>query len=566
MRVKYLSLLFLILFVCCEGISKGQSTEKSIGAAVNSLEQVKPASTNNVHVIGCSFVIKVKTQNDFDAINDNITKAVVAGKTNIKVKIANGLFRFRENHILRRNEDLSNVSITIEGRKHTILTSDQGLTNDRATIQSVWCEMFYANGAVEIIDESKKQCMIPYSNQFVLHGKSHFTKIQVTEWFRAPVYEVQKIDDKGIYFVASDLQKTSINGRSGYNVNYDFLYRQKTPRFRLYDIDRERKCVAARMICLEKCHYKQFALKNIHFVSNKAGGPLITLSEVQSQGVYVNGCTFEHIRGTVISASATENIIFYKNTVRNTVGDELRFLNNCTNVRVINNMFEKCGQNISNSFCVNCREATYYIANNTFCDFGYGAIGVGVWHGFEKKYYSGGIIEHNEIYFSPEYFANAWKYMLMDSGAIYTWTQNDNVIIRYNYIHDYTGAGDNRGIFCDDGANNLKIYRNVVLNTPNSYCIDSRVSKDQKEGFANNANNFMAENVIDGRVRFQGHADEQRHVVKGTNYVLKQDEGKTAIQNKFENLEVMEEDVEVQRIDEVQKLKAFKKFKLKVKK
>ena len=122
------------------------------------------------------------------------------------------------------------------------------------------------------------------------------------------------------------------------------------------------------------------------------------------------------------------------------------------------------------------------------------------------------------------------------------------------------------GIFCDDGANNLKIYRNVVVNTPNCYCIDSRVGKDQKEGFTNNANNFMAENVVDGRVRFQGHADVQRHVVKGTNYVLKQDEGKTAIQNKFENLEVMEEDAEVQRIDEVQKLKAFKKFKLKVKK
>lgn len=184
-------------------------------------------------------------------------------------------------------------------------------------------------------------------------------------------------------------------------MNYDYLYRQKTPRFRLYDSAIERKCVAARMICLEKCHYRQFALKNIHFVSNKAGGPLITLSEVQTQGIYVNGCSFEYIKGTVISARASENINFDKNIVRNTAGNELRFLKNCINVRVTNNLFEKCGQSISNTFCVNCREATYYIAHNTFRDFGYGAIGVGVWHGFEKKCPSLGIIEHNEIYFSP---------------------------------------------------------------------------------------------------------------------------------------------------------------------
>ena len=131
--------------------------------------------------------------------------------------------------------------------------------------------------------------------------------------------------------------------------------------------------------------------------------------------------------------------------------------------------------------------------------------------------------------------------MLMDSGAIYTWTQNDEVIIRYNYIHDYTGAGDNRGIFCDDGANNLKLYGNVVLNTPNCYSIDSRMGKDQKEGFTNNANNFMAHNVVDNGVRFQGHSDIQHHVVKGSNIVVKRNED--VIKDKYENLEHMEEDI-----------------------
>lgn len=210
MRVKYLLLLFVILFVCSEGVSKGQSTESTIRAMVDSFEQEKPSSSNKIRAIGSAFVIKVKTQDDFDAINDNITKAVVAGKTNIKVKLANGLFCYCENHILRKNENYPNVSITIEGRKHTILTSDQGLTNGSSTIQSAWREMLYANGPIEIIDEGKKLCIIPYTDQFVFLGKTHFTKIQVTEWFRAPIYEVQRIDDKGFYFVASDLQKTAL--------------------------------------------------------------------------------------------------------------------------------------------------------------------------------------------------------------------------------------------------------------------------------------------------------------------------------------------------------------------
>jgi hypothetical protein len=80
----------------------------------------------------------------------------------------------------------------------------------------------------------------------------------------------------------------------------------------------------------------------------------------------------------------------------------------------------------------------------------------------------------------------------------------------------------------------------VVLNIPNSYCIDSRWSKDQHEGITNNANNFMAGNVVDGRVRFQGYEGEDRHCVKGTNYVVK---GEKRIENKFENLEKAQADV-----------------------
>lgn len=132
----------------------------------------------------------------------------------------------------------------------------------------------------------------------------------------------------------------------------------------------------------------------------------------------------------------------------------------------------------------------------------------------------------------------------MDSGAIYTWTKNDNVIIRNNYIHDYAGAADNRGIFCDDGASNLKIYDNIILNIPNCYCIDSRMVKDQNANIHNNSNNFMANNMVDGGVRFMGYGDENRNCVKGANIILGI-RAETDFQNVFEGLDWVEEDVVV---------------------
>lgn len=553
-----LSTLALLAFCFCNGQVNGGMTQRTC----DSLDKVKPVAFKKVKPKGCTYTIAVGNQLQFDALNDEISKAIKAGKKNIKVKIGKGVYQFRQEHILRKNEQAADVSIVFIG-DHTIITSDKNFASTGGKGNG-WQEMRYADGIIQVVDEKKKLCMIPYANKISESERKGLTKVQIPQWFRAKTYTIERVDQKGIFFIAPELAWDNGYAHKGYNVNFDYLYLGKTPRFRVYDASKEPRCTAARFFTMENCSYRCLTIKGIEFRSTAESNSLLCMINVNAKQITVGNCIFDYVRGNDVGYfSGTGNVVFDDNTVSNTGGDELFFTNNCQNIRITNNKFQNCGQRLGNYFCVRCYEATYYIANNTFCDFGYGAIGVGVWHGFEKKYYSGGIIEHNEIYFSPGYFANAWKYTLMDSGAIYTWTQNDNVIIRYNYIHDYTGAGDNRGIFCDDGANNLKIYRNVVVNTPNCYCIDSRVGKDQKEGFANNANNFMAQNVVDGRVRFQGYQGENRHVVKGANYVIK---GEKPLENKLENLEVNVEDVKVQKVQEVQKMKEFKKFKLKVKK
>lgn len=552
-----LSLLLLMAFYFCDGQENGGMAQRTC----DSLDRIKAAAYKAVKPKGCAYTIAVGNQQQFDAMNEEISKAIKAGKKNIQVKIGKGVYQFRQDHICRKNEQVDDLSISIIGDR-AIITSDKDYASTGGKGNG-WQEMRYADSIIQVVDEKKKLCMIPYANKLSETERKGMTKVQITQWFRANTYKIERIDKKGIYFIAPELAWENGYGHKGYNVNFDYLYLGKTPRFRVYDVSKEPNCTAARFLTMENCSYRCLAFKGIEFRSTNASNILLHFTNVEAKQIAISNCKFDYIRSSGVGLfKGTSNVVFDGNEVSNTGGDELFFTSNCQNTRVTNNSFKNCGQLLGGYFCVRCYESEYYIAHNTFCNFGYGAIGVGMWHGFEKKYPSRGIIEHNEIYFTPDFFANAWKYTLMDSGAIYTWTQNDQVTIRYNYIHDYAGVGDNRGVFCDDGANNLKIYRNVIVKIPNSYCIDSRYGKDQRDGFTNNANNFMAQNVVDGRVRFQGYNGENRHVVKGANYVVK---GEKTIENKTENLEVNLEDVEVRDVQDVQKFKEFKKFKLKVK-
>ena len=117
---------------------------------------------------------------------------------------------------------------------------------------------------------------------------------------------------------------------------------------------------------------------------------------------------------------------------------------------------------------------------------------------------------------------------LIDSGAIYVWTQNRGTVIRHNYIHDISGAHGNRGILCDDGVVNTSIFDNLILGIDhNSYCIDLRrryAVERKRNSFIRRVNvgNKCGGNVVDGRTRFhirKGDPDSSReadvHLPKG---------------------------------------------------
>ena len=168
-----------------------------------------------------------------------------------------------------------------------------------------------------------------------------------------------------------------------------------------------------------------------------------------------------------------------------------------------NNLFENNGKEWNNTHVVLAKGANFLISDNVFRNFCYGAIGAGIWYKHNKTTYVSGVISGNEIYYTEDYYKDYPKYTLMDSGAIYLWTQMDDVTIQGNYIHDIYGMEDNRGIFCDDGAKNVKIVNNLILRINNSYCIDLRDVPNVVEFVPDcNTGNHCFNNLLDGTMRF----------------------------------------------------------------
>lgn len=538
---SFLNCLFTALLSICS-VALGQDDDSFFIQQIDSLDGIKPVAQQALKFPCPYYTIKVKNQLQFDNINNDIKKAVESGRKNIKVSLSKGVYHFKNNHILIGKGDYHDVSIMIEGRD-AIVTSDVVYSMTDFAI-SPWEELRFADKNIEVVDTVKKLCLIPFKNEIQEGEKPRYNKVQVTQWYKAPIYNVVRIDQRGVFFTATEIKYVNSFGRQGYTFNHDYLYSGKTPRFRLYNMEKERNCTSSTFVRLGSNNIKMFCVKGVKFNGNKGGASLFELRNVNSSHIVIRDCEFDAIRGGVINCANVSNVTLEKSTIRNTVGDEVSFTEGCKNVRVVKNIFENCGNGLSNTMCIRCNESEYYIADNIFRDFGYAAVAVGLWYGHQKRFETKGIIEHNEIYFTPSYAAIKDKYTLMDGGAIYVWTQNDDAIIRYNYIHDYVGMRSYSGIYCDDGASNCKIYGNVVLNTPDGCSITSRKVKDLKDSYQNNKNNLIANNIVDGSVVFEGYGTEERHCVKGANVRL-ENHVKQQYPSRIANLEIEREDVMV---------------------
>ena len=168
-----------------------------------------------------------------------------------------------------------------------------------------------------------------------------------------------------------------------------------------------------------------------------------------------------------------------------------------------------------------------YIGECTFLDANYCAIWVGQVNATQDSLLPSALIENNTIRSSDKWIEEQ-KWGLTDGGAIYVAPNNKRTIIQNNYISNFSGHNQNRGIFCDDGTYNVTIYNNTICGIKNSYDIDLRdcSTKNTREipkGKRFNTNNYVGYNSCDGYIRCEGPLAFENHNCLFENNILYED-------------------------------------------
>lgn len=471
-------------------------------------------------------VLSVRTQEDFDALTRKVPELLQRPGVDLHVEISKGRYLYSENHIGIYSQDCASSSLTITGEACTLVPKGRDIatasgtpfspklayvTNDDRNYEA-WSEPQQASSSVSVVSLSSGLCRLRAPKVEARAEKDCArTYIRLTEAYRSGVYKVQKISGGYIYFIADDLEKISA---VGYNVNADLIYGAKRPRFSLLNGrsavpprgSSVHECEASRFLLIGNSPFRSLEVSGVSFAGSGPQGAVIELYKMNAGKALIHGCSFTALKSRGISISESHHVTIRGNHFSDLYSDGIVMDNLASEVTVEENLFERCGLGMMNSFCVYCRGDGYRIKGNVFRDFGYCGIALGGWYREKMEQPSRGVVEGNELFYTAGYLAEKEKHTLMDSGAIYLYTQNDAVEICRNKVHDIDGMKDNRGIFCDDGAYNFNIHDNEVYGIRNSWCIDSRrvLPKDLPDNIKRtNFNNHIDHNKVDGRIRFE---------------------------------------------------------------
>lgn len=555
-HVGYFLMTFFLFFVFAEIVNAQQSpVEVNYEEYENyhSASIQTHASTKNAHVI------IISTQENLSKLSSNIKKAIKEGKKNIEVRIASGVFYYDNRPVFLYNIDAKNVSISIKG-SNTIMVAGGRYYPDGESIVSpnrnhvyldqdlnlidLYGEVQQADGRVEVLDTIKKTCRIAISQPYNFVSGM---RVQISEWFYSPVYEVSKIQDGFLYFIAHNLKYDE--AKKCYNVHYDNRIGNMNPRIRLIDPQNVttyknaiHECEVSQFMMLYHVKLRCFAISGITFCGCAKGKEaLCYFRNVDAEEIDISDCNFKSLNHRIVKLKNTGNFVFQNNTVSDCYYGALYADIDCPKTIVKNNNFYRAEKGWTNASCVACYGQDFLIANNQFEDIGYASIVSGYHHKWSDKIVSRGVIEYNEISFGDDYYSHPEKYTLIDGGAIYIGTLNDLLIVRYNYIHNYRGVRSNRAIYCDDGAMNVKIYGNVIYGVTNAHSILSWRAKSVNKKFpqSNDGIDFYY-NVIWGNYKFDERPNSS--CIHGKNLIL-YGEGDSIPENSLNNFAYQEQDV-----------------------
>ena len=463
-----------------------------------------------------SVVLSVTGQQDFDRLDERVDSVLAAGEREVDVRFAPGTYFFREGHLSLSGIRAPGAVLRLGGDGAVLVGGGDGQGPA------------FENGFVDLTGRKAYDALAPVRKAgfwpvrvpfrkalYVLRGKglpdvseseSTGMKIILSQWFVGAVYDVVKISRGWIYF-----RRVPYRTR----IWSELRFGRCLPRYMMFSPGKAASaypCSASNFLSVEDSRIGNIVMEGIHFLGNGEGDRLVRFSGVEADSVVIRRCSFEGIRSRGILVEGTDHFRLRDNVFEKGALNQVFVDKTSEDARIERNRFIENGLLMTNDPIVDCKGEDFLVRNNYFEDFSYSAIGAGLHFTDTTGLVTSGVIEKNEICMTERY-RQAPMRSLIDGGAIYVWTQNKDVTIRENYIHDLAGPHGNRGIFGDDGVVNLKIVENTVRRIKGSYAIDvrrvHRIGRRKDSAIRRvNVGIVIRDNTYDGRVRLHIRKDD----------------------------------------------------------
>ena len=477
-----------------------------------------------------ALLLPVTSQRDFDCLGERIDSVLAAGERDVEVSFEPGTYFFGEGHLRFSEFEAKDVNLRLTGNGAVLVGSRSPEDQSPA----------FGNGFVDLERQSAFDALapvrkagfwpvhIPFSKSvYALRARGEADvskadaagmKIILSQWFVGAVYDVVKISRGWIYF-----RRTPKRTR----IWSELRFGRCLPRYMLFSPRKAASaypCAASNLLSVDDSRFGSVVLEGFHFLGNGDGGRLLRFCGLDADSVVVRRCTFEGIRSRGILVERTDHFRLTDNVFREGALNQVYVDKTASDARIERNRFTHQGLLMTNDPVVDCKGSGFLVRDNYFEDYSYAAIGAGLHYTDTSGLVTSGVIEKNEICMS-ESFRRPPMRSLIDGGAIYVWTQNKDLLVRENYIHDIAGPHGNRGIFGDDGVVNLRVCDNTVLRVRGSYAIDvrrvHRVGRRKNSAIRRvNVGIVIRGNTYDGRSRIHVREEDPDSYI-GENTILK---------------------------------------------
>jgi hypothetical protein len=500
--------------------------------------QSLPAPSNN------EVVLRIRNQNEWDNMPVALKKLLSSGCKNILVEVHSPEIVFGEKEISICDLDYPEVNVRVIGyRTHFVPFGLTFKKNDKNTIiEGDYYSFSYDDFSLnDLLVDNKGREIRLREDVHLIHGDieaafnlgnniwrfkvdlpdlsenqcKDFYILLTREWTSGR-HRVLKVEDRWLYFYLESMDLSYDNR----NPNIDWQHFNVRPRYcfinnpvsegvhiingRIY-VPKKVKSVkiikAGCLVSFSSCRLNSLVISgfNINGCSDRC--PISLYSCDFGYGGFIYDNKFKNLMGLAVYTGRSNNVTVSNNIIEYTREGAIE----CSgeNITICENHLKNIGWML-NSRAIIGGGNRLHICDNIIEDFNYSAINCGKRIANSDDFILNYIIERNIIRYSEDYSKQFLSHTLADGGALYIGPQCTRGIIRNNVIYNITGIHSNRGIFLDDGAKNLAIYGNLIMNTSNSYDIDLRYTDSFADMIPDhNTNNSVFHNIITGGYRFQ---------------------------------------------------------------